>query len=62
MINELEVEVVPMSATERNSFDKEDLVKCGNGELFESEIRLPKDNMLMMDRILHIDNTSGEFG
>ena len=62
MINELEVEVVPMSATERNSFDKEDLVKCGNGELFESDIRLPKDNMLMMDRIHHIDSTSGEFG
>lgn len=47
---------------DRHSFDKEDLVKCGHGELFPSDIRLPKDNMLMMDRIINIDSTSGEFG
>lgn len=51
-----------VEATECSSFSKADLIKCGQGELFKSDIRLPKGPMLMMDRILHIDNTSGEYG
>lgn len=59
LTNVLNIDVPTM---ERNSFGKEDLIKCGNGELFPSDIRLPKGPMLMMDRIINIDSTSGEFG
>jgi len=62
LTTELSPNETTVSASERNSFTKEDLVKCGNGQLFPSDIRLPKDNMLMMDRIINIDSTSGEFG
>jgi len=38
------------------SFDKSELIKCGNGELFEGDMRLPVDQMLMLDRITHISD------
>ena len=48
---------------QKNSFDKNDLIACGNGELFgEGNARLPSDNMLMMDRILTITEEGGEHG
>lgn len=43
-------------------FDKADLIKCGHGELFEGDMRLPTDQMLMLDRITHINASDGEFG
>ncbi len=55
-----------MSRTE--SFSREDLITCGNGELIGSAsngrsiARLPLPNMLMMDRITKISNEGGEFG
>ena len=46
-----------------NSFTKEDLVACGLGNLFgPNSPRLPKDNMLMIDRVLKINADGGEFG
>ncbi|SHG88091.1 bifunctional 3-hydroxydecanoyl-ACP dehydratase/trans-2-decenoyl-ACP isomerase [Ferrimonas marina] len=46
-----------------NSFDKEDLIRSGHGALFQpTSPRLPKDNMLMLDRITHISETGGNFG
>lgn len=46
-----------------NSFNKEDLVKSGHGQLFGQDApRLPKDNMLMIDRIISINETGGKFG
>ena len=39
----------------KNSFTKQDLVACGRGELFgEGNSQLPVDNMLMIDRVVHI--------
>ncbi|MCL1126999.1 bifunctional 3-hydroxydecanoyl-ACP dehydratase/trans-2-decenoyl-ACP isomerase [Shewanella surugensis] len=46
-----------------NNFDKKDLIASGLGELFEQNSpRLPKDNMLMFDRITKINGDGGEFG
>lgn len=46
-----------------NNFDKADLIASGLGELFQSNSpRLPKDNMLMIDRITKINGDGGEFG
>ena len=44
------------------SYTKEDLVACGNGDLFgPSNGRLPADEMLMFDSIDQIDKTSGKY-
>ncbi len=50
--------------TERkSSFTYEELIQCGNGELFgEGNARLPIPPMLMMDRVIKIDAEGGEFG
>jgi len=50
--------------TERKSaFTYEELIQCGNGELFgEGNARLPIPPMLMMDRVINIDAEGGEFG
>ena len=47
----------------KNSFTKQDLVACGRGELFgEGNSQLPVDNMLMIDRIVHISEEGGKHG
>jgi len=47
----------------QSSYDYEDLLKSGRGELFGPEnAQLPAPNMLMMDRITHISDEGGEFG
>lgn len=46
--------------TPQSSYTKEELIACGNGELFgPGNARLPVDNMLMMDRITHISSDGG---
>ena len=46
----------------QNAFSREELLKCGNGELFGSgNAQLPVPNMLMMDRITHISDQGGEY-
>jgi 3-hydroxyacyl-[acyl-carrier protein] dehydratase/trans-2-decenoyl-[acyl-carrier protein] isomerase len=48
---------------QKNSYSKEDLESCGRGELFgPGNSKLPKGNMLMMDRITHISEEGGEYG
>jgi len=48
--------------TKQSSYTKEELLKCGHGELFgPGNAQLPVDNMLMMDRITHISEVGGEF-
>ncbi len=48
---------------QRNSFTKEELLECGNGQLFGAgNAQLPLPNMLMLDRITHISTNGGEFG
>lgn len=52
-----------MSAHDQNSFTKTDLIASGNGTLFgEGFARLPKDNMLMADRIIQINGDGGSHG
>ncbi|WP_151671640.1 bifunctional 3-hydroxydecanoyl-ACP dehydratase/trans-2-decenoyl-ACP isomerase [Nitrincola schmidtii] len=49
--------------TRPSSFEREDLLKCGYGEMFGlGNARLPVGNMLMMDRIITITEDGGEFG
>ncbi len=45
------------------SFDKDDLIKCANGELFgPGNAQLPLPPMLMMDRITDVSGNAGEHG
>lgn len=47
----------------QNSYSYEELIKCGNGELFgPGNAQLPQPPMLMFDRITHISNEGGEYG
>ena len=49
--------------TEKNSYNKEELIACGNGELFgPGNAQLPVDNMLMVDRITQISSEGGAMG
>lgn len=49
--------------TNQNSFSREELLACGNGQMFgEGNARLPLPNMLMMDRITRITADGGEHG
>jgi 3-hydroxyacyl-[acyl-carrier protein] dehydratase/trans-2-decenoyl-[acyl-carrier protein] isomerase len=50
-------------ATRRNSFEYEDLLACGRGELFGAgNAQLPLPPLLMFDRIAEILETGGEHG
>ena len=52
-----------MTAERQSSFTYDELIKCGNGELFgEGNARLPIPPMLMMDRVIEINADGGEFG
>ena len=47
---------------QKNSFTYDELIACGKGELFgEGNAKLPLPPMLMFDRIIKIDNKSGDF-
>jgi 3-hydroxyacyl-[acyl-carrier protein] dehydratase/trans-2-decenoyl-[acyl-carrier protein] isomerase len=46
----------------KNSFTYDELISCGNGELFgPGNAKLPLPPMLMFDRITEINDNSGEF-
>ncbi len=46
-----------------HSLDKEMLLQCGYGEMFgPGNAQLPVKEMLMLDRITHIDDKGGDFG
>lgn len=46
---------------DKNSFSREELLGCGQGDLFgEGNARLPTPNMLMMDRIVSITADGGD--
>ena len=48
--------------TKPTSYDRDELLKCGHGELFgPGNAQLPTPNMLMMDRITLISETGGEY-
>jgi len=51
-----------MTTERQSSFTYDELIKCGNGELFgEGNARLPIPPMLMMDRVIEINADGGEF-
>ena len=51
-----------MSFNPKNRYNKKELVSCSEGFLFgDKNGRLPRDNMLMFDRINSIKKTGGEF-
>ena len=53
----------PPDLSDRNSFSREELITCGQGELFgEGNARLPLPNMLMFDRITRITADGGPAG
>ncbi|MPQ76613.1 3-hydroxyacyl-[acyl-carrier-protein] dehydratase FabA [Hydrogenovibrio sp. JE_KL2] len=48
---------------QQSSYTKEELLKCGRGELFgPGNAQLPLPPMLMFDRISHISEEGGAFG
>ena len=53
-----------MTFTPKNSYSKNELIDCSNGELFtkDGDGRLPSDQMLMFDEISQIDDINGEYG
>ena len=51
------------SSVFKSSYSKEELVLCGSGGLFGMDTgRLPSGNMLMVDRIIDINNSGGTHG
>jgi 3-hydroxyacyl-[acyl-carrier protein] dehydratase/trans-2-decenoyl-[acyl-carrier protein] isomerase len=48
--------------TRRSSFDYEDLLACGRGELFDDGPQLPLPPLLMFDRISEIAEAGGQYG
>lgn len=49
-------------SNKQNSFNREELLSCGRGELFgPGNAQLPMPNMLMVDRIMSITEDGGEF-
>ena len=51
-----------MSFSPKNSYSKEELLDCANGNLFgEDNGRLPTPNMLMFDRITKISDSEGTY-
>ena len=51
------------SLVDKHSFTREELLECGHGRLFgPGRAHLPIDEMLMVDRIVDINETGGTHG
>src|SRR5947209_733487 len=61
MIVKSHLERVPMDER-RSSYEYEDLLACGRGELFREGPQLPLPPMLMFDRITEVAEAGGEYG
>ena len=49
--------------TRQNSFNRDELLRCGHGEMFgPGNAQLPTPNMLMLDRIVKIADAGGAYG
>ena len=52
-----------MSLLEQTRFDKQALIECGHGRLFGAgNGQAQTDNMLMLDRIIHVSTDGGLYG
>lgn len=48
--------------TQKSSYNDEEIRQCGQGTLFGPDVtRLPTDNMLMIDRVIDINETGGKY-
>jgi 3-hydroxyacyl-[acyl-carrier protein] dehydratase/trans-2-decenoyl-[acyl-carrier protein] isomerase len=48
--------------TQKNAYDREQLLQCGHGQMFgPGNAQLPVPNMLMMDRITRIADSGGKY-
>lgn len=49
--------------TDKHSYSYDELIQCAQGNLFGAgNAQLPLPNMLMIDRIIEINQTSGQYG
>ncbi|WP_106475567.1 3-hydroxyacyl-[acyl-carrier-protein] dehydratase FabA [Phytohalomonas tamaricis] len=49
--------------TKQHSFSRDELLSCSQGELFgPGNAQLPAPNMLMLDRVTHIQEQGGQYG
>ncbi|MBA3987546.1 3-hydroxyacyl-[acyl-carrier-protein] dehydratase FabA [Aliidiomarina maris] len=47
----------------QSSYTKEELLACSRGDMFgPGNSQLPAPNMLMMDRVTHMDDDGGDYG
>ncbi|MCT2530691.1 3-hydroxyacyl-[acyl-carrier-protein] dehydratase FabA [SAR92 clade bacterium H921] len=52
-----------MSFKPKSSYNREEILGCSRGELFgQGNAKLPAPNMLMIDRIVEINNSGGKHG
>ena len=52
-----------MQFESKSSYSRDELLASGNGDLFGKEnAKLPAPNMLMIDRIVEINNDGGDYG
>ena len=58
----LSLKYITKKMKQKNSYNKEDLLMSGNGTLMGNDTgKLPQPPMLMVDRILNIDDTGGKY-
>tara|TARA_R110002110_G_scaffold202014_5_gene413014 strand:- start:276 stop:830 length:555 start_codon:yes stop_codon:yes gene_type:complete len=63
MSNEITTPELDRSLIDKHSFNRDELLQCGHGTLFgPGRAHLPVDEMLMVDRILEINETGGKNG
>ncbi len=52
-----------MSDARQHSFDHADVLRLGEGEIFGADApKMPRPNMLMVDRIAHVSEDGGAYG
>ena len=58
----LSLKYITKKMKQKNSYNKQDLLMSGNGTLMGNDTgKLPQPPMLMVDRILNIDDTGGKY-
>ena len=56
-------ERIAYTVARQNSFDREELLRCGHGKLYGPDFpHLPLPDMLMVDRMTHIASDGGTYG
>ena len=62
LLYSLSLKYITKKMKQKNSYNKEDLLRSGNGTLMGDDTgKLPQPPMLMVDRILNIDDTGGKY-